>query len=179
MWKAIIAVIIVALVGAGGYLYYQSNQNRSAVPEENMVTVTPVEEATPTPEEVDREAYDIEVQNGSGIAGLAGQAQQFLEDAGFTVIDIGNADETDYEETVIYASEDVDEAWLDELKDVLGEEYDVQSQVEELDMETDADVVVIIGSNDASGESMSEEEPTAAPTEEDEETETPTPSPSE
>ncbi|QQS43995.1 LytR C-terminal domain-containing protein [Candidatus Roizmanbacteria bacterium] len=179
MWKAVIAVIIVALIGAGGYLYYQSTRTSTPVTE-TSTTPTPEEIATPTPQEVDRAQYSIEVQNGSGIVGKAGEVQQYLEDAGFTVSGTANADSYDYEATVIYASSDVDPSWVEELRNVIGEEYDVEGTVEELDMDTDADVVVIVGQNNADGESMSpeeEEETDVTPTEKPEATNTPTPSP--
>ena len=177
MWKAVIAVIIVALIGAGGYLYYQSTRTATPVAE-TSATPTPEGIATPTPEEVDRSDYTIEIQNGSGIAGKASEVQQYLEDEGFTVSGTANADSYDYEKTVIYASSDVDSAWLEALRDVIGEEYDVEGNIEELDMDTDADVLVIVGKNNADGESMApEEENEATPTEKPEGTTTPAPSP--
>lgn len=179
MWKAVIAVIIIALIGAGGYLYYQSSRTESPV-SETTTSPTPEEIATPTPEEVDRTEFTIEIQNGSGIVGKAGEVQQFLEDEGFTVTGTANADSYDYDSTVIYASADVNPAWVEDLRNVIGEEYDVEGSIEELDMDTDADVVVIVGKNNADGESMApeeEEETDVTPTEKPEATNTPTPSP--
>src|SRR3989344_1758160 len=94
----------------------------------------------------------------------------------------------DYEETVIQAGDDVSEKWLDELKNELSKKYKLQSSVDKLDTETDAQVVVIVGSFDNDGKSMvkeekatptpEEEETTPTPTEDEETTETPSPSPS-
>jgi len=182
MWKAVIAVIIVALIGAGGFLYYQSTRTTTPVAE-TSTSPTPEEIATPTPEEVDRTVYTIEIQNGSGIVGKAGEVQQYLEDEGFSISGTANADSYNYETSVIYASADVNPAWIEELRNVIGKEYDVEGTVEELDMDTDADVVVVVGKNNADGESMAPEEtepteePDATPTEEAEGTGTPAPSP--
>lgn len=43
----------------------------------------------------------VEVRNGSGIAGAAGRTTEFLRDAGFDVVDFGNADRFDHERTVV------------------------------------------------------------------------------
>lgn len=182
MWKMIIIVVVAALLGAGGFLYYQSSQQKLAnPPAETMVSPSPTEEPTPTPEEVDRTEYTIEVLNGSGIAGKAGDVQTLLEDEGFTVDSTGNADSYDYEETVIQAGEDVSPAFLQALRDVLREKYDVDSTFDAIEGDSDADVVVIVGQNDASGTSMVEEETeestTPTPTEEVTESVTPSPTP--
>ncbi|KKQ38490.1 MAG: hypothetical protein US54_C0009G0010 [Candidatus Roizmanbacteria bacterium GW2011_GWA2_37_7] len=186
MWKIIIGAVIVVLVGAGGYLYYQSSQNKLAnPPSETTITITQEPSSTPIPEDVKKDAYSIEVQNGSGIAGEAGRAQTLLEDADFIIDSTGNADNYDYTETVIQAKEGVSEAWINKLTETLKEKYGVSSSVETLDdADSDSDVVVIVGQNDTDGNSMvPEEEPTdevtkaPTPTEEATETKTPTPSP--
>jgi hypothetical protein len=43
----------------------------------------------------------VEVYNGSGTPGLAAEATADLEAAGFTVTETGNADSSDYEQTVV------------------------------------------------------------------------------
>lgn len=188
MWKIIIGAVVVILVGAGGYLYYQSSQKKlTNPPTETSVTETPESTVTPTPEDVEKSAYAIEIQNGSGIAGEASRAKVLLEDADFVVDLIGNADNYDYTKTVIQAKKGVNKAWVNQLIDALKEKYDVKSQVETLDdADSDSDVIVIIGANDSEGNSMvDEEEPTdevtkePTPTQEVSETETPTPSPTE
>jgi LCP family protein required for cell wall assembly len=58
--------------------------------------------ATPeTPVTVAPSAVSVEVYNGSGTAGLAAEASDELEAAGFVVTSTGNADRSDYEQTVI------------------------------------------------------------------------------
>lgn len=148
-WKIGIAIILVLLVVGGGYLYYQTTVAEQpggpAIVKEGATESQEVPSPTPTPEEVDLAEYDIEVQNGSGTAGVAGAAQAFLDEEGFTVVGTGNADNYDYTETVIYAGDTVNEGWLAKLSEALQKKYEVQSKVESLDMETDADVVVVVG----------------------------------
>ncbi|PIZ66472.1 hypothetical protein CO051_06690 [Candidatus Roizmanbacteria bacterium CG_4_9_14_0_2_um_filter_39_13] len=184
MVKVIIGAIVVVLIGAGGFLYYQSSQKKLAnPPTETDVTVDEQPSPTPTPEEVAKDEYSIEIQNGSGIAGEAGRAQSLLEGSNFVVDLAGNADNYDYEETVIQAKEGVSDAWVDQLKEALKEKYSVKPRVETLDdADSDSDVVVIVGQNDAGGTSMVVEEvvdetETPIPTTGVTETKIPTPSP--
>ncbi len=164
IWKIGIAIILVGLVAGGGYLYYQTTVvQKPGGPAIVKEEVTPaVEEVTPTPtpEEVDPAEYDIEVQNGSGTAGVAGTAQAFLDEEGFTVVSTANAENYDYTDTVIYAGDTVSEAWLSKLSEALQKKYEVQSRVETLDMETDADVVVVVGKSILEEVSASDSEAT-------------------
>ncbi|MFA9288677.1 MAG: LytR C-terminal domain-containing protein [Weeksellaceae bacterium] len=182
MKKGIIALVIILLVSIGGFMYYRSTQSAETITEtESDLTTTPDPTSEPTPEEVARDLYQIEVQNGSGLEGAAGTAQTLLEDADFNVESTANADNYDYTETVIRVKADVSESWIDELKEVLGEKYTVDSSVEELDEDAETDVVVIVGTLDENGDEPAAEEeaePTTAPDEEEEDT-TPTPSPTE
>lgn len=94
---------------------------------------------------VDLTKYEIEIQNGSGISGEASRQQENLESEGFTVSSIGNADNSDYTETIIQAKETVEAAFLDKLKSVLEESF-VVGETEELPQDADSDVIVILGS---------------------------------
>ncbi|MGY2064889.1 LCP family protein [Blastococcus sp. SYSU DS0619] len=53
------------------------------------------------PETVDPSEVSVAVFNGSGTSGLAGQAQTDLEADGFQVVSTGNADSSDYAQTVV------------------------------------------------------------------------------
>lgn len=50
---------------------------------------------------MDRSRIRVEVRNGSGVSGAAGRVTTFLRDAGFDVVDYGNADRFDHERTLI------------------------------------------------------------------------------
>lgn len=190
--KIVGGIVVLALV-IGGFFYYRSTQNQDSGVKVVEPSDTESEEPTPTEEVTKRDAYKIEILNGSGIEGEAGRAQELLKSAEFNVIGTDNAKTYDYEETVIQAGDDVSEKWLDELKNELSKKYKLQSSVDKLDTETDAQVVVIVGSFDNDGKSMvkeveatptptpeeetTDETGTPTPTEEASETETPAPSP--
>jgi LCP family protein required for cell wall assembly len=58
----------------------------------------------PSPENgelVKEEAATVEVLNGAGAPGLAAQMAAFLQEQGFNVVNIDNADRSDYDKTVI------------------------------------------------------------------------------
>ena len=174
-------LLILALIG-GGAFYFLTQKGKTASTSEDTTSVEETPTATPTPEEVAKDEYKIIVQNGSGIEGEAGRAEELLNDAGFDVIETANADNYDYEESVILASSDVSEEWIDELKKELETKYSVKASVEELTDSSDADVIVVVGSFDQDGTSMAaEEEESTDESADDEETETtttPSPSPS-
>src|SRR3989344_3306913 len=188
--KIVGGIVVLALV-IGGFFYYRSTQNQDSGVKVVEPSDTESEEPTPTEEVTKRDAYKIEILNGSGIEGEAGRTQELLKSAEFNVIGTDNAKTYDYEETVIQAGDDVSEKWLDELKNELSKKYKLQSSVDKLDTETDAQVVVIVGSFDNDGKSMvkeveatptpeeetTDETGTPTPTEEASETETPAPSP--
>ncbi len=192
MNKKIITILVVIVLLIGGFFYWRSTQNQDSGVKVIDPAESETEEPTPTEEELKKDAYKIEVLNGSGIEGEAGRAEALLKSAEFDVIGTDNADNYDYEETVIQAGDDVSEDWLDALKTELSKKYTVQSSIDKLSAETDAQVVVIVGSFDQDGESMAPEveatatptedtndaEETPTPTEDAETTETPTPTPS-
>jgi hypothetical protein len=43
----------------------------------------------------------IQLLNGSGYAGMAGELASFLRDGGFDVLEVGNADRSDYRSTLV------------------------------------------------------------------------------
>lgn len=61
----------------------------------------PAAETPAAPETVAPSAVTVDVYNGSGTPGLAAQAATALEAGGFTVGSTGNADSTDYAQTVV------------------------------------------------------------------------------
>jgi len=65
-------------------------------------TPAPKPTATPTPK-VSRQDLEIEILNGTGKAGQASSLQEELEELGYNIGKIGNADNYDYQKTVIIA----------------------------------------------------------------------------
>lgn len=87
----------------------------------------------------------IRVENGAGIEGIAGKTQTFLEEAGYTVTEIDNAEETGRNDTLVkFKSSKIE--FKDLLIDDISQEYDVVVE-EELDEDLEHDVLIIVGLN--------------------------------
>ena len=48
------------------------------------------------------EVATIDIQNGSASDGIANMASEYLKEQGFSVVSVGNADQFDYQNTIIY-----------------------------------------------------------------------------
>jgi len=97
--------------------------DRSSPPPEKEATTSQVpkpKEATPaaegtgttesakpkeTNEEVNKKNFKIRILNGSGKAGTASEAKNFLTSRGYKVVSIGNADNFNYQKTVVRVKE--------------------------------------------------------------------------
>lgn len=144
-------VLFVGLLGIIGYFVYQEGvkSGEQAMEQKIKSMPTPTIEATPTPEEIDKAKYDIKVLNGSGIAGEASKAKGLLTTADYSVASVGNADTSDFTDTVIAAKKDVEKGWIDQIKKVLGKTYIVSATVDELSEGQVVDVVITVGSTKA------------------------------
>src|SRR3989338_987974 len=99
----IIIIVIIAAVIGGLYLYNKGNSARQdntkkiifneSDAEPTTSGEQPTQEPTPTP---DLKAHPIKVLNGSGEAGKALEIKTFLEEKGFTIAEVGNADSYDF-----------------------------------------------------------------------------------
>lgn len=147
-WLWLVVGILVGLVLGGGLGWWMANKKPAAT----EVTPTPaaqVEETpAPTPEEsdelVDRAILKVQVLNGSGKAGVAATAADFLAELGYENVDTGNADADTYTETEIMVKEEFT-AFLGTISDDLSGQYQVASEAGELSSDSDYDVVIIIG----------------------------------
>ncbi len=143
MWP-ILFIFVVGIVFLAGIFVYKNGMFKSE--KVNVVTVTPAPTAIPEPTIApDLSKYEIKVLNGSEVSGEAGRQQTNLENEGFTVSSVGNADKSDYTTTIIQAKKTVDKAFLDKLKSVLETSFVLGDQ-EELSDDSSSDVIVIIGS---------------------------------
>jgi hypothetical protein len=172
----ILVIIIVLLAAIGGGIYYFMTRDSSESADSSVTPTASVTEAPlPTEAEVDLEAYEIQVLNGTETGGEAGKLKTTLEGIGYKIAGTGNADKSDYTETIIQAKSDVDEAFIDRLREDLGKSYPVSTKTEELEDDNENEVVVIIGMEaEEEDEEASEEADT-----EDEADETPSPTPTE
>jgi hypothetical protein len=151
------AAIVLVVVGGGIFMLRGGDSNSSDdlanVPEDSAVlseTSTDTVAEAEIPEEVveetvevDKTEHAIRVENGAGIAGVAGAAQTFLEGLEYNVASIGNSDTQDYDKTVLRfkASSDV-------IKEMLVKDMESEYAVEvgdPLDDGAEYDVLVTIG----------------------------------
>ena len=174
--KKILLFVIVALVVAilAGVILFLLGGNATAPEPETSQPTESTPTPTPTPE-LDRADLSLEVLNGSGEAGVAGDVASALEDLGYpSPIETGNADAYDYEETVIQLQDEYAD-FFDMLKeDLENEGYVVADDYEELDDNATTGGVVIVGSQN---ENQADEDVTPTPTDDEDEDTTPTPTP--
>lgn len=126
-------ILLFLILGSGGV------KEEKTVKEE---TIT--EEATPTPEKLNKEDWSFEVLNGSGIAGLAAKKAKALEDAGYTVVKKGNADNQKYEVTELYVTEEM-ESKAELLIEDLKAEFKVTEVKGKLTTDSTATARIILG----------------------------------
>ena len=144
----ILPIIFIVLLGVavlGGLFIYRENFTNKVEEKINEVSLSPSPIEKPTTIPVDLSKFTISILNGSGIAGEASNQKSDLESMGFTISAVGNADNSDYAETVIQAKKSVDKAFFDKLKTALEKSFEVTTEV--LDEDAETDVTIIIGSN--------------------------------
>lgn len=148
------------LVGGGVFYFRQSRAGRNedieqtsplsnSEPVEESVEEETEEEPSPTPEPtqaVSKEDLTIQVLNGSGAPGAAGDGRDYLQELGYENISVGNADSYAYEQTEVYVKEEMKDM-VETLVEDLKEEYEVEVQSEYLDEDSDYDIRIIIGAS--------------------------------
>lgn len=153
LWILIVIIIIGFLAlaffkGIGPFASLRGDSSEEAAspsPESvfEVVTSSPSPETTPSPS-VDKSAVKVRILNGSGQAGAASEAKDFLESKGWEVASLGNADSYDFSQTIIRIKNKF-LSLATVLTSDLSTKYSVQSTAEELEATSTADVEVIIG----------------------------------
>jgi hypothetical protein len=143
MWPILSIFIIAIILLIGIFAYRQGMFKVTKVNKVAITTPTPAITAEPT-KTVDLKKYEIEILNGSGVAGEASKQKDSLETAGFTISSIGNASNSDYKNTVIKAKTEVDKAFIAKLKSALESAFTV-GDAEVLSDDSPVPVVVILG----------------------------------
>jgi len=145
----ILAIVVVLGIIGGGFYFYKKKKNVpvASQPEPEQTTVLPtpeIIEPSPTVALLERKNLNIQVLNGSGIAGKAGEVKSFLEELKYEEIDTGNAETYDFEKTEISIKESAKD-YLEMLIDDLSEEYPLVEETETLDEDSEFDVIVTVG----------------------------------
>jgi hypothetical protein len=146
----ILLVLSFLAILAGGFIYYQkniSNKSGKATPTETPKPQVTTAAESPTPEasEVSLSDYNVQVLNGSGIPGEAGNAKDLLSDLDFNKVDTGNADNYDYTDTEVSLKEDVPNQVYDDIKDKLDSTYTVVKSDSSVLDSSSYDVIIIVG----------------------------------
>jgi hypothetical protein len=141
MWPILFIFIIAICLLAGVFLYKNGININNKIDVEKP-SPTPVVTVEPT-KAVDLTQYEIEVLNGSEVSGEAGRQKASLEEEGFTVSSVGNADNSDYTDTVIQAKSEVSKDFVDKLEAFLEDSFTVTK--EELSDDASVPVIVILG----------------------------------
>lgn len=99
----------------------------------------------PETSNLDKADLAIRIENGAGIAGVAGQTQTTLENLGYTVESIGNSENQERDNTLIqFKSSKI--AFRDILVNDLKDEFEIVFE-EGLDEASAYDVLIIVGKN--------------------------------
>lgn len=122
--------------------------------EETTPTKEPKKTPTPTPKPtsnpidkttgLDRSELSVEVRNGGGVKGAASKMADVLKGFGYNVLSTGNADNFDYENTVIEVKSEKNK-YLQLLKSDLSASYTIGTTSSSLSASSSADAVVIVG----------------------------------
>jgi hypothetical protein len=138
--------ILLGVIIFGGWLLYDAYGGDIKIPSSVMKpTVTPSKEPSPSPTTVSINPgdYKVDVLNGTGVSGAAGDVESSLNTAGFTNTTTGNASEYGFTDTEVAMKSDVPSAVFDAIKKSLPD----YSVVEVTSLPTDGnyDVVVTVG----------------------------------
>ncbi|KKR76363.1 MAG: Transcriptional regulator [Candidatus Levybacteria bacterium GW2011_GWA2_40_8] len=151
-WLLIVGAILAVIILLGGLLFYYKGIQNSNIAPTPTPSPTPVITGEPAPTaspeaKLDRMEYGIEVLNGSGKSGQAALMQEVLEEAGFKVNSIGNADDSSYTDSEISAKEGVKKDFLSELVGELSKTYVVSKKIGDLEDSEDSDITIVVGSS--------------------------------
>lgn len=103
-------------------------------------SINPVDSATG----LDRSKLNVSVENGSGTAGVAGKAADYLKSLGYNVVSTGNADNFNYTNVFIQVKA-ADSDYLSLLEKDLGFNYTIGTTSADLSDSASEDALVIIG----------------------------------
>ena len=87
-----------------------------------------------------KEPIRIELLNGSGRAGLAGELASYLRDGGFDVLEVSNADRADYRTTLVVSRTEATEPGK-----VVAEYLGTSHVIQQISSQEMIDVTVIVG----------------------------------
>lgn len=147
-WGVLTGTVMIVVISA--MLIKSAPDKAKTITPELRPSPTVMIKSTPSPSPVlkqknlKKEDLKLEILNGSGISGKAGEAKQFLENLGYKNIEIGNADSAGYAKTEI-SIKDAKAAYLPILLKDLKDNYTVSAKAGSLEETSQYDAVIIIG----------------------------------
>ncbi len=137
----VFAVLIAGAIGGGFVLAKGGNLLSIVAP---TPTPTPTPSPTPTPKTLNRADLSIQVQNGGGVPGAASKMKKLLEDKGYKVADVSNADDYTFEKTEIHLKSDKSD-YATMLTSDLQDTYSLATDTGTLSSDSPYDARVIVG----------------------------------
>ena len=148
--------LIFALFLAGSFFLIKNRQikNTGEVAGTEQIQTTPtvneerVAESTPSEDikvELKKEDLKIKVENGAGIPGIAAKTRDFLNNLGYNVVEIGNADETGRQDTLLKIKQSK-VSYTELLSKDMSESYKVMLE-EDLPETENYDVLIVVGTH--------------------------------
>lgn len=138
----ILILIIACSVAFGAYYIYLNRAQEQVVNEQDTVEQVIVQEEN---EVVDLSLYNINILNGSGEVGIASEVEETLLAEGFSIIDKGNADSYDFEETIIQLKPGISDSVFETIDRALNSDFTITQSADLLTEDFEYDVVIIIG----------------------------------
>lgn len=150
LWLLIILIIIGGLIfafikGIGPFAQLKGTKEEASptpISESSFIS-SPTPEATPGAT-IDKASAKIRILNGSGKAGAASSAKDFIEGLGYKVTVVGNATKYDFENTVLRFKSAFN-SFEAALTEDMSSKYSVETG-EALEATDSADIEVILGS---------------------------------
>jgi hypothetical protein len=122
-----------------------TNQTTVTITPEATIATTPNPSPQVTKAEIVFSDFKIQVLNGTGISGEASTVSELLENTGFSITNVGDAESFDYTNTLISTKEETPKDVYDEIGSILESEYTVAESDEVLTEDLEYDVQVIVG----------------------------------
>jgi hypothetical protein len=144
LW-ALIVIVAAATTGIGLLIFSGTDTKKITIIPQPSPTVIPVLTPTvmPTPTIV-RADISVSVLNGGGVPGAASKMKSFLAEKGYSVIEVGNTEDYEYEETEIRVKKSL-EAVLSVIETDLASEYTVGTKSSDIMDSAQYDLQVIVG----------------------------------
>ena len=166
----LIIFLIIAILIVGGYFFFRNSTKEEAT-EETVITPTISEKPSPTPKEEVEESptpevnedetptpspipttgtvesskdLNIQILNGSGEVGVAGNIKTYLADKGYKNLFTGNADNFNYENVTINIKSSR-KTYSQSIQDDLSGDYTVNDTIGTLAADSEYDAQIIIG----------------------------------